>query len=317
MILNKTQYTTFCREIQAPLFFRPWVLDALCEAGSWGVVGIEKAGRVVAALPYYQKQKGPFVYITMPPLSKFMGPLLHPGFQKPDWETTILKELIEQLPPTAHFDQLFHYDRANWLPFYWKGYKQQTRYSYVIEGLHDLDGVFRGFSSDYRNQKIKKADASLRLLTDLPLQALLEVVEKTFQRQAIKSPYSFKVLSRLDAAAKNNTSGQAFFAVDELGNLHAAAYLMWDDRSSYYLVAGDDPQYRSSGAAVWLVWQLIRFTSQTLQLPRFDFLGSMIEPIERVRRQFGAVQAPYFYVWKDHSWGFSAMQQVSSIFRQF
>ena len=66
-------------------------------------------------------------------------------------------------------------------------------------------------------------------------------------------------------------------------------------------MAGDDPAYRSSGAAILLVWEAVHFTKKELGLNRFDFLGSMLPSIERVRRQFGAQQVPYFKVCKYHS----------------
>ena len=61
------------------------------------------------------------------------------------------------------------------------------------------------------------------------------------------------------------------------------------------------PELRASGAGVLLLWEMIRYSGEVLQLPIFDFLGSMIQPIERVRRQFGAVQQPYFRLRRERS----------------
>jgi hypothetical protein len=66
-------------------------------------------------------------------------------------------------------------------------------------------------------------------------------------------------------------------------------------------MAGDDPALRHSGAGILLAWEAIRYTHEVLKLPIFDFAGSMILPIERVRRQFGALQKPYFRVQKEWS----------------
>ncbi|KZZ15518.1 hypothetical protein A3751_17170 [Oleiphilus sp. HI0080] len=42
------------------------------------------------------------------------------------------------------------------------------------------------------------------------------------------------------------------------------------------------------------MWEAIKFASTVTK--RFDFEGSMIEPIERFFRGFGAMQKPYFQI---------------------
>ena len=66
-------------------------------------------------------------------------------------------------------------------------------------------------------------------------------------------------------------------------------------------MAGDDPTLRGSGASILLVWEIIQFVRKELGLLEFDFQGSMIQGIERVRRQFGAKQVPYFLIQKRQS----------------
>jgi len=106
----------------------------------------------------------------------------------------------------------------------------------------------------------------------------------------------------LDQALADHRAREIFWATDlKSGAVHSVAYLVWDKQSAYYLMAGDDPALRASGAGILLAWEAIRYTKETLGLAAFDFAGSMIRPIERVRRQFGAVQKPYFRVQKEWS----------------
>lgn len=37
---------------------------------------------------------------------------------------------IDNLPKFDYFNMNFHYSITNWLPFYWRGFKQTTRYTY-------------------------------------------------------------------------------------------------------------------------------------------------------------------------------------------
>ena len=90
-----------------------------------------------------------------------------------------------------------------------------------------------------------------------------------------------------------------FLAYDTKGRFHAGDYVLHDNRSSYLLMAGSDPNLRSSGAHALATWESIKFAANTSKV--FDFEGSMSEPIERYFRSFGAVQKPYFKIEKYNS----------------
>ena len=293
--MNST-YRKFCQQNNdLPIFFQDWYLDAACEEGQWETAIVEKAHQPVGVLPYYLKKKGPFSYITMPPLTKMMGPFVSTAFRKEPKFTQICKSLIKQLPQVAYYEQTFAYQVTNWLPFYWKNYEQTTRYSFLLD-ISDLDQVFAGFASNYRNNKMKKAQSLVKVVRDLPLSEFYRVNKLSFDRQGIAVPYSLKFVERLDQTLEEHQARAIFFAIDEQEQIHSVAYVIWDQQRAYYLMAGDDPDLRGSGASILLVWEIIQFVRQKLGLTEFDFQGSMIQGIERVRRQFGAQQVPYFLV---------------------
>ncbi|MEM1321993.1 MAG: GNAT family N-acetyltransferase [Bacteroidota bacterium] len=299
---HKANYITFSKkEPELPIFHQPWYLDALCGEDGWKLALVYRNQKIVASLPYMVRQKGPFRYITMPLLCRMLGPYLTAEFRTQRQEVKLYKELIERLPKVDYFEQSFHYGVSNWMPFYWQGYRQTTSYSYVLEPLDDLEKIYQGLDTDYRNNKIPKAQKQLRVVHDRPLEAFYEVHERSFRRQGISCPFSFEYLKRLDEALAKRQARQLFFAIDEQERIHSVAYVIWDQRAAYYLLAGDDPELRSSGGGILIAWEAIRYTCEVLQLPTFDFLGSMIQPIERVRRQFGARQQSYFKVRRYHS----------------
>jgi len=90
------------------------------------------------------------------------------------------------------------------------------------------------------------------------------------------------------------------------------AYLIWDATTAYFLLAGDDPALRASGAGVLLAWEAICYASEVLGLDCFDFEGSMLPGVERMRVRFGAVQTPYFYVWKHNSRLFELLEKLKT-----
>ena len=99
--------------------------------------------------------------------------------------------------------------------------------------------------------------------------------------------------------ASNAMREKILIAEDEQGRRHAGVYIVWDNTSAYYLMGGGDPDLRNSGATSLCMWEAIQFASTVTQ--RFDFEGSMMEPVEKFFRAFGATQTPYFSISKTPS----------------
>ena len=118
----------------------------------------------------------------------------------------------------------------------------------------------------------------------------------------MKLPYSKDFVKRLDNLCEEHNARKIFFAQDENGITHAAIYIVWDENSAYYLMGSSDPDLRNSGANGFCMWEAIKHAAKVTK--RFDFEGSMIEPIERLFRGFGAIQMPYFHITKTLSRSF-------------
>ena len=76
-----------------------------------------------------------------------------------------------------------------------------------------------------------------------------------------------------------------FYAIVEIGNVHASYYFVYDKNVCYYLISGSNPEFRSSGAQTLILWEGIQFAAKVSKA--FDFEGSMIEGIETFFRAFG------------------------------
>ncbi len=298
----KSKYRQFCETVpDLPVYMHAFYLDAVCEDGQWEVALVEKGGKIVAAWPYFLKKKWGFPYVAMPVLGRLMGPYLIPPYRNSVKENSLLEALLDQFPYLAAFEQDFNYQATNWLPLFWRKYQQTTRYSYILN-VTDLAYCWNKIAPDYRNQKIPKAREILEVSTDDDLAEFYRVHNLSYARQGKKPPFTFEFLSKLDQALAARGQRAIFFAKDrESGVVHGVAYLVWDRQSAYYIMAGDDPALRQSGAGVLLAWEAIQYTHAVLKLSVFDFAGSMVKAIERVRRQFGARQIPYLRVSKTRS----------------
>ena len=300
---NKTRarYRAFCAAYpEIPIFYQDWYLDAVCIGGSWSVVFAGSPDNPEAVWPYFVKEKWGFSYITQPLFTKYMG----------IWESSMdgslsmshqrRESLIRQLPAVDAFMQNFHPGFQNGLPLYWAGYRQEIRYTYLLD-IENLEVVFSGINRNMR-RNILKADPLVSLELSEDADRFYRINQMSFARQGVPMPYSKAAFLTHDASLAAHRQRQIFFAVDKEGHTHAAAYLIWDQRCAYYHLSGDDPAWRASGAGIWLLWQCVRYASETLGLRCFDFEGSILREVEAIRRQFGAVQTPYFFAWKNTHW---------------
>ncbi len=311
---DKALYRIFCVEHgdKLPLFYRDWWLDAVCEDGDWDVMLYIEDPHIVAICTFFEKQKGPFSYVSMPPLTKFAGPYFVRPFSDRK-KHRILSQLVAAHRSYWGFEQTIHYQTNNWLAYYWRGYQQNTRYSFVIDHIQDLDQVWSGMTADYRNNKISKAERSLSLHMDLKMDLLLRLFSAPFERQVVTMPVKDALMRRLISACDHRRCGRSLYLQNAGGQVLAAVYVVWDQHTTYLLLTDDwhAPEQRSSGAGIYLVWKAIQFASAEVGSQSFDFLGGMSENLERTRRQFGAELRPYHYIkkWRGLLWWRSYIKQ--------
>jgi len=304
-VTNKEKYRRFCKtEITIPIFSKDWWLDAVCGENNWDVAIIEKGGEIVASMPYMLRKKYYLTICDMPQLTQTLGPWLKTSKAKYAKQLSsqkkIMHELIKQLPRFDYFAQNFHYSVANWLPFYWNGFEQTTRYTYVIDELISEKSLWNELLPNIRTD-IKKAENRFNLIvnTDINIDTFLNINELTFAAQKKKLPYSRKLVKRIENVCIHNNCRRIFYVQDKDRKIHAAIYIIWDSNSAYYLMGGSDPDLRNSGATSLCIWEAIKFSSTVVK--KFDFEGSMIEPVERFFRAFGAKQMPYLRISKTTS----------------
>jgi len=294
----KQSYRALCdREPSIPVFSKAWWLDAAAGPENWNVAVVQRDGEIVASLPYVIKKTLGITLLTQPSLTQTLGPWLRPSASSYTKQLSRQKELMQaliaQLPRYSHYVQQWHYSQTNWLPFYWKGFSQTTRYTFVIDDLSDPEKVCAAFSHAKRKD-IKKAEGHIRVEFDLCAEQFYDNHRYTLAQQGSKISYSYTLFKKLYDAAYLHDAGRTIAGYDEEGKLHAALFVVWDANSAYDLISTIDPRYRSSGASSLLIREMIRFVAS--RTARFDFEGSMTEEIAQSFKQFNAQQKPYSVV---------------------
>ena len=286
---------------QGSVFCKSWWLDAVYSSGLYELLIVEKGGRIQAGMPLLWTSKSKD-FISMPVLTQSLGILFSINAEKKyvmqlSDEMEILKIIISNIPSFQSFKINLNYNFNNWLPFYWAGYKQTSRYTYILDNLSE-DVVWNGLRPNIRTDIRKAEKQGIIIDKNNDIERFYKINSKTFNRQNRTMSYSLDCIHRINTKCKELENGIILFGKDQDGNDHAAAYIIWDDNSAYYIMGGGDPELRTSGATSLVMWNAIKHVANRTR--KFDFEGSMIPSIERFFRAFGGIQKQYFQISKDN-----------------
>lgn len=279
------------------IFSEPWWLDAVAP-GRWEEVSVSKGNGIRGRFLFVrQRHWSGIVKITSPPLTSRLGPLIEvPGDGKLSRrladQKSIMTELIAELPPHDLYAQNCMPEFDYWLPFHWAGFEQTTRYSYVFDDLTDEQALWRGLSQSHR-RKITKGGDQYELRYDLDAQVLIDLVTATYARQGLDLFVEPSLVKRVHAAGLAHDAARQIVAVDRNGRALAAALVVWDANTAYYLIGGR-ADHDGPDAMPLVLWDAVKVAAKVSV--RFDFEGSMIEGIEQFFRGFGARPEPYSFL---------------------
>ena len=261
------------------IFEQPWWLDAVAP-GRWAAAEVRRDDKVVARLPYAQRRRLGLTTIGQPPFTQTLGPWLAPRAckyaQQLETEKKLIGELIEMLPPFDFFRQSFSPMLTNWLPFYWAGFRRPFATptasricpTSIVSAANSRSTSAAGSA---RRSPSSRSTTTIRSRSCCGSTADL----RPPGREIADSP---ELVRRLDAACAQRGARRILGAVDARGRIHAALFVVWDERNLYALINARDPELQALGANTLLYWEAIRLASQVSRV--FDFEGSMLEPID-------------------------------------
>ncbi len=279
---------------QGIMYCKTWWLEALVP-GRWEVLVLRSGPAIRAAWPLVYSAGGQ--NIGMPPLTQKLGVLYAPSSarytKRLGDEVAACDELISAIPEHFNIQQRFHEGFTNWLPFMWRGFDQQTLYTYVFDDLENIGDYMSRMANDCR-QRIRAAQKELKVRDTEDLKLMYDINCLTFDRQREKCPFSLTVVERLHNACRANAGSRILIAEDAAGNIHASDYMVYDKRVAVSIIQGADPRFRKGGAQRLLDWDSINFAATVSA--KFDFEGSVLPGVESYNRGFGAKQLPYFNI---------------------
>ena len=286
---------------QGTIFSTPEWLEAVAP-GAWQYILIQNEENIKICMPIILSQRMGLKLCIMPPLTQSLGILLS-NKQEGKYSKILSKntndmlELISKIPKNSYFRQRFHPTIDNWLPFYWNNYNQTTKYTYIIDDLSSTEDIWGEFNWKKR-QEIRNAKSKIKISETQDFEVLKHCINSFHKRQG-KEIFNLKILERVFNSCDEQKCGKIFLAKNQSGEIAASVYIVWDEKTAYYLAGAVSEVSGNSGAIPLLLWHSIKFSSKVTK--KFNFEGSMIRPIEYFFRAFGGKLTPYYEITKINS----------------
>ena len=300
---NKDHYRCWTDSYRdVPIFHQPWWLDTVCGEENWDcAIAMNRAGKIEAVWPYLVKRKYGITMLIQPHLTPRLGILFNKELIPENreriytFEQKVTEKLLYQMPKVNIISQRFRGSYSCWLPLYWNGFKQSTKYSYVIRGLNDMNQVRGNYKSSVRND-IRKAQTHYTTEVDIDVNKLFNLCTLTYSRRKTKNPFGIKLLDRLVGQCVDRGVIEMNFAVDKHEHPASCSMTVYDKKNGYNIIQGSDKENQLHGAVQMLLDYALERASERVDI--FDFEGSMIPEIERVYRAFNGELDPYYEISK-------------------
>ena len=298
---------------EIPLFMQAWWLDATSKE-SWDVIFAKIHDEIVGFFVFsYQKKLGKTI-VTNLPLTQYSGPFIfYPtNLNKSDihsFENKVYTSIIEQLDSkNIDFIEInCHHSFKNWQQFFWSGYKQTTKYTYILENISNKDTLLKEMSYSQRAKRIKKAKNDYYFSLELSAEEFYDFYKSNLKDLDKTIFYSKDFFLKLYNAAKERNQGQIISIYSKDNELLAALWTIWDSEFAYNMIMTSDKKKKCSEGTTLLIWETIDFLKDKTK--NYDFEGSMIKGVALRNQSYGATALPYHCISKSNSLIMSAWKK--------
>ena len=279
------------------VFEEDWWLNIVAP-NCWKEIIIEKEGTKLGRFVYCEKRKILGKRIYMPLLTQTLGFSFDLNVNESNtlsFQKDCINEVLNKFKPLMSCDLCLDVSNYYVLPYLWKRFFIKPRFTYRITNLLDINCVYNNFSNTVK-KNIKRAQKKVYISNEVRVDYLKSMIIETYKIQHRHPPFPLSLIEKIVQEASSRNSGRMFTALDEVGNIHACSFVVYNSNVCHALLGGSNPKYRNSGAKSLIWFEAIKFASTVSK--EFDFEGSMIESIEQFVRQFGGKPTVYYNVVK-------------------
>lgn len=254
---------------------------------------------------YWPKKMGGLQAITQAALTPYQGILLAADTsQKASSATAAQHEITTRLLAylQTHFDYIdltLPPGSNDIRPYTWRGFKEETRYTYRFPIL-PADELPKQYSQALRRKIKKYHKEGLRLEESNTLQPLMDFIFESYGRHGLKPPLPRRQMETIFTAMREQKRARIFYLVKDKTPV-AGIIVGLDQRHLFSFFAGMSASFRAQYDSEYLYSEILarpEFEGLT-----FDFLGANTPEFEQFKRSFGGTLQPaYRVIYQKNNW---------------
>jgi hypothetical protein len=286
------------------IFHYSWWLQTTSTNFSILVIRNER-GAIVAGMPITRERRPGLRLLCCPSLTPYLGPVfdlssidntcdrLH--FMRSNGE--LLARNIKSFDSVRYVAGASAPDLQGFL---WAGFRVHLAYTFRFPSTYTLEQLTAGMTHTLQQKLTNALRLKLHVVRDQNLEELVSLNRMTFEKQGLKPVCSPDFLKRLWNAAYSQERAHLYVARTPDDKPVAALLTVYDNRTTYQIVSGVNPEFRDDLGAYLVLWNALQDT--LLAGRSFDFEGSSLRGVECFYRSWGAMAVPIWKLEKSESW---------------
>lgn len=264
---------------------------------------IQKGNKVAAVLMIYPENTATFSMYQGISLAPIIGNV-HSLYSQQLKIVTSLLEILSINFPSLEFNLSHHFDDLR--AFQWINYHEPAKgqfqlnlnYTGIISLKNeiDFDTYFNSIRSVRRYEWRQCEKNQFKVYESNDVTDFIRLYRLTFERQGIAlDSITIDTVNTITETAIKHQFGKLSYCADAEGNIHSANVILHHKNTCYYEFGASDPQFRSSGASIYLMLNNIKSAFENNFL-YFDLVGINSPNRSDFKLSFNALPKPYFNV---------------------
>ncbi len=299
-------YTTLINETEHSLYFAPWWLETINKSK-------KNASLLLLLVATPQENVALFVAILEAGQIITADYCQHLGIHYLNADLSLLQKQeiclsIHNALPKHHFFHLnFSPQISDWLAWYWLGYKQTTRYNYIlpISKINSTEDFIALISKNSRKRIKRNIRDGFAYVKGIDVDEALPLIFKNADDKAYK--LNQDIVKVLIKTALKNKKGELIGIRNKDGLLAKVSFLVRHQDRVYNIFSGNSRTLGGQQLKMFLLMNYIIELGDEIKF--FDFEGSMLESIAKIAQAMGGSQEPYFCIEKGSRYAFPILWQ--------
>jgi hypothetical protein len=282
----------------------PWLRCAGRHLGGHTVLGLERAGRLIAGLAGLVEESHGCKRLRTLYLTAYHGLWVADRGLRGTARESLMRDVAQALIPhlDANWDRWAFSSAPELLdtrPFSDAGCGVEVQFTYRLD-LDEPEALLARIDREARREIQRAGQAGTTVEACAPTAENFRAFEETMRDVAERQGWTekqfpegmFVDLARLVQEAR---CGQLFLARNAEGRVAASLVAAWDRQRSYLLLGGGHPELTKSGATRLLYWRVFQWLRENGHR-EVDLLGANYRNLRLQKRRWNARLEPYFTV---------------------